>query len=124
MLLFSCKNNKSNYINLDSKFYDYQIEIIKGYQLADKEYTLAYNISGFHDKIIFIELYNINIKDKVGTNQKYIKPIFSEYVDQKFDKEEKATRYPKESKLDIINKRIVIIFNNNEKEIYDIKDLL
>ncbi len=124
IVLFSCKNFRRNNADQGFKFSDYQIELITVFKIDGKNYSLAYKISGSHDKVMFIELYNSDITNKVGTSNAYCEPVFSEYIDQKFDSVEKATRYPMEANFDTINNKIVIVFDNDDKEVYIVENLL
>ena len=69
-------------------FWDHQIHLIKLYRIDERTYSLAVEVSGFAEKLIFIQLYDFNITDILNTETEYIAPVFQDLViDWKVDKE-------------------------------------
>ena len=69
-------------------FWDHQIHLIKMYRINERTYSLAIEVSGFAEKLIFIQLYDFDITDVLDTEMEYIVPVFQDLViDWKIDKE-------------------------------------
>lgn len=120
MILLNCRN--SNTKNKISYFNDYQIKFLKNLKYENGIYSLAFQISGSHDKVIFLELYPVNIEEKINAKEIYIKPLFSITIDQKWDNEDKATRNPIDADINFQKQEIIILFDNKEKEIIKFSD--
>lgn len=120
IVLLNCRNNNEE--NKISYFNDYQIELSKNLKYENKIYSLAFQISGSHDKVIFLELYPTNIEGKIHADEIYIKPLFSIAIDQKWDDEDKPTRNPVDADINFQKQEIIILFDNNEKEVIKFVD--
>jgi len=120
IVLLNCRN--SNEENKISYFNDYQIKFLKNLKYENKIYSLAFQISGSHDKVIFLELYPTNTEGKIGAREIYIKPLFSITIDQKWDDKDNPTRNPVDADINFQKQEIIILFDNKEKEIIKLGD--
>ncbi len=120
IILLNCRNDNEK--NKISYFDDYQIKFLKNLKYENNIYSLAFQISGFHDKVVFLELYPVNIEGKINTNEIYINPLFSIAIDRKWDDKDNPTRNPVDADVNFQKQEIIILFDNNEKEIIKFGD--
>jgi len=98
------------------------LKYIRSFEYQGETYSIYFKVTGFHDKVIYIELY----RGSDTSYQRKEEPLFSQYIDQEWtnDVADNPTREPVDAIFDIESKMIIVIFNNSEQEVFDLKDIL
>jgi hypothetical protein len=90
------------------RFNNHQIQQIAVFQMKEIKYSLALELSGFQDKVEFIQVYNEDISSFLNTEKVYINPVYSELIKARMN----YLEY-KKLNIDENKKEITITFKND-----------
>ncbi|MBN1378774.1 MAG: hypothetical protein JXA04_06020 [Gammaproteobacteria bacterium] len=102
----------------ESPFVLDQVTVWEDKTINNQKYILARIISGFHDKSEEVVLFKGDIIYNKWNNPLDENIVFREFIDQRYDEKEHATRYSASGHLESEFDRIRVTFNNGEEQIF------